>query len=107
RAQDGAGPMIAPAKRVMLLDAHGEPVASTSRGRRGIVVGGGYTGARTDRRSMQEWDPGSGSANTDTLTGLSLLRGRTRDLARNVPLAGGAISTNVTHVIGTGLRPEP
>ena len=45
-----------------------------------------------------------GSADADLLPALPELRNRSRDLARNNPLAGGAINTVVTNVIGTGRR---
>ena len=35
------------------------------------------------------------------------MRERSRDLRRNAPIATGAIATNVTNVVGTGLRLKP
>ena len=64
---------------------------------------GGYAGGKRDRRATKGWLPGEGSANADILPVLTDLRSRSRDLARNVPVAGGAIATNKTHVIGGGL----
>lgn len=64
----------------------------------------GYVGGRSDRRSMREWQPRSGSATSDQLPGLDTVRARSRDLIRNAPLAGGAISTTVTNVVGPGLK---
>lgn len=69
--------------------------------------GGGYTGARTDRRALQEWTPFAGSPDGDTLPDLETLRARSRDLVRNEPIAGGAVNTNVTSVVGVGLTPRP
>ena len=66
----------------------------------------GYLGARYDRRSMKEWRPGTGSANADTNCDLPTLRGRSRDLQRNAPIATGAINTVVTSTVGVGLRPQ-
>jgi capsid protein len=64
---------------------------------------GGYQGGMRDRRSMRNWRPWARSANEDTLPDLRDLRARSRDLARNSPLAGGALSTVVTNVVGDGL----
>ena len=72
-----------------------------------VPQAGGYTGARTDVISLQEWQPYPGSSDTDTLDDLPALRARSRDLERNSPLAAGAINTVVTNVIGTGLEPRP
>jgi capsid protein len=48
--------------------------------------------------------PADGSADADTLLDLPDLRARSRDLARNAPIATGAIATNVTNVVGDGLQ---
>jgi len=63
-----------------------------------------YVGAESERRSLRTWRPWAGSAEADILSGLGDLRGRSRDLARNAPLATGAINTNVTNVVGSGIR---
>lgn len=64
---------------------------------------GGYTGAEYSSR-LSMWQPGVGSADMDTVRNLRELRARSRDLVRNSPIGAAAISTPVTHVIGTGLR---
>ena len=64
---------------------------------------GGYNGASTGRRSLSGWYPTPADADSDTLRDLPILRGRSSDLARNAPVAGGAINTTVTKVVGTGL----
>lgn len=64
---------------------------------------GGYNGASTSRRSLAGWNPVEGDADADTLADLRTLRGRSRDLERNSPVAGGAINTTVTRTVGTGL----
>lgn len=64
---------------------------------------GGYNGASSSRRSLAGWNPMAAAADADTLRDLPALRARSSDLVRNSPVAGGAINTNVTHVIGTGL----
>jgi len=68
---------------------------------------GGYHGGSSHRASMSNWQPGSGDANADINLDLPALRSRSRDLARNAPVATGAISTNVTHTVGTGLTMQP
>lgn len=67
---------------------------------------GGYNGGRRDRRSLKAWLPGQGSADTDSLQDLPQLRGRSRDLGRNAPLAAGAVSTTAIGVVGDGLKLE-
>src|SRR4051812_46040973 len=59
---------------------------------------GGYDGGRRDRRSTKRWRPADASADADTLLDLPDLRGRARDLARNVPIATGALKTRTTNV---------
>ncbi|MDR7220349.1 phage portal protein [Aminobacter aminovorans] len=64
---------------------------------------GGYKGGKLDRRATKNWRPGGNSADADLLPELDDLRARSRDLARNLPVATGAIATNKTHVVGDGL----
>lgn len=71
------------------------------------MLTGGYTGARRDRRATQEWTVSGGSADADLLPDLETLRERSRDLERNIPLATGAIATNVSSIVGTGLKAFP
>lgn len=68
---------------------------------------GGYKGGKRDRRQTRSWRPSEGSANADTLPDLPDLRARTRDLARNMPIATGAIATVVTNAVGEGLTVAP
>ncbi len=68
-----------------------------------LALTGGYEGARTDRRGLKEYTPQGGSADTDINYDLPTLRNRSRDLARNNPIGGGAIHTVVNNVVGTGL----
>lgn len=72
-----------------------------------LTDGGSYVGGDTSRRSMRFWAARNTSADAATLPVLNKLRANTRDLARNNPLAGGAINSVVTAVVGTGLAPEP
>lgn len=70
-------------------------------------VGGGYTGGKRDRRPTRNWRPPEGSGNADTLPDLPDLRARSRDLARNMPIATGAVATVTTNVVGEGLTVAP
>lgn len=67
-----------------------------------MAMTGGYTGAGY-KENLAYWQPGVGDADGDTVRDLRELRARSRDLVRNSPIAGGAIETQVSHVIGTGL----
>lgn len=74
------------------------------RARAQFAIANAYIGARKDRRQTQEWRTSSGDADSDTLNDIPTLRERSRDLVRNNPIATGAVGTNVTNVIGTGLQ---
>lgn len=67
-----------------------------------MVVSGGYVGAGYSER-MAYWQPGVADADGDTIRDLGELRARSRDLTRNSPIAGGAIETHVSYVVGSGL----
>ena len=68
------------------------------------VGDGGYKGGRRDRRPTKRWRPAESSADADILLDLPDLRGRSRDLRRNTPIATGALATNLTNVLGDGLQ---
>lgn len=72
-------------------------------------VQGGYESASPGYGPSRYYRPGVLSADADTLPHLTTLRGQSRDLARNHPIAAGAINTNVDRIVGTGLalQPEP
>lgn len=78
----------------MRADAMRQAIASLS---------GGYNGASFTRPGLAGWRPRAGDADADTIRDLPTLRSRSRDLARNAPLASGAINTTVSNVVGTGL----
>ena len=65
---------------------------------------GGYIGGARDRRQTSRWFTFQRSADADILPNLQLLRDRSRDLARNAPLATGAVNTVVSNSVGTGLK---
>lgn len=69
---------------------------------------GTWKGASRARAALAGWNPVQGtSADQDNNADLPTLRARSRDLQRSSPLAGGAIETTVTHVVGTGLSVNP
>lgn len=72
-----------------------------------LALAGGYTGARSDRRATQEWNPRIGSADSDSVGDIPTLRGRSRDAIRNMPIATGAQNTTANAVVGWGLDPHP
>ena len=78
------------------------------RARAALAAASSYVGARRDRNALSEWSTLAASPDHDTLDGLDLLRARSRDLLRNDPIAGSAVSTKVVNVIGTGhvVRPD-
>ncbi len=65
--------------------------------------GGSYQGASVTRRETNTWNPAATDADSASVPDLARLRARSRDAVRNQPLAGGAISTTVTNVVGSGL----
>lgn len=73
------------------------------RDRAMMAVAGGYVAGRVDKRSLSAWKVSNGSADADILPDLPTIRERCRDLARNSPIASGAIAGVVNSVIGTGL----
>lgn len=68
---------------------------------------GGYVGALKSRAQTQQWRAGELGPNAALLPDLSTLRGRSQDLARNNPIARGAIGNVVTSVVGSGLQARP
>lgn len=72
-----------------------------------LALSGAYVGARYDRRQTRDWFTSRGSADADTLTDITTLRPRSRDLVRNAPIATGAINTVVQNAVGTGLALQP
>jgi lambda family phage portal protein len=71
------------------------------------AVTAAYVGASRSDRALSQWNPQIGDADSDAIYDLDILRARSRDLLRNAPLAGGAVNTVVTNVVGTGLLLEP
>lgn len=67
-----------------------------------LVLSGGYAGAGYSER-LAAWRPGVRDADGDQVGDLRELRARSRDLVRNSPIAAGAIETQVSHIVGSGL----
>lgn len=81
-----------------------------SRANSGFLLGGtGYAqhGASFRRRALAAWLPWAGSADTDIVRNIHVLRARSRDLYMSFPVGKAAIETKVNNVIGTGVRPMP
>lgn len=72
--------------------------------RLGFAFAGQFVGARKDKTSLRNFNPQAGSADSDSIGDLETLRARSRDLARNAPIARGARNTTRTNVVGAGLR---
>jgi hypothetical protein len=78
--------------------------AAMARSRFMVNFAGQYAGARYDKTSLKTFRPAAGSADADSIGDLPTLRARSRDLARNTPIARGARNTAKTNVIGPGLK---
>lgn len=64
----------------------------------------GYAGASTTKKSLRNWYPVSNSADAEMVTSLPLLRDRSADAYRNIPLATSAIETANNSIVGPGLK---
>jgi lambda family phage portal protein len=73
------------------------------RDRAMMSMAGGYIGGSMTRPALTNYRPGAGDPNEELSWDLPVLRARSRDLSRNAPIATGAINTQVTNVVGTGL----
>ncbi len=63
-----------------------------------------HTSASRTLREIASWQPVKGSADNDLLPELSTIVARSRDLARNHGVAGGAIQTLSDNIVGLGFR---
>lgn len=75
-------------------------IEAMSQGRRS------YQAASLGRRGTN-WIAGSGSADSENLSVLPILRYRSRELVRNNPYAARAIDILAGNIVGTGIRAEP
>jgi len=67
----------------------------------------GYQAAKRELAALRNLSAKSQTADADTLPNLDTIRARSRHLIMNAPLAGGAVGTVVTNVVGVGLRMSP
>jgi lambda family phage portal protein len=79
-----------------------EVALKRTKARAAMALMGGYVSASYNER-LSNYNPGNGDADADSIRDLRELRSRSRDLMRNSPIAIGAIETQVSHVVGTGL----
>lgn len=82
------------------------PVAGRERflARARMAISGGYIAGKRDRNATKSWQTADTDADSAILPDLPAMRERSQDLLRNSALAVGAIKTNITKVIGTGLK---
>jgi lambda family phage portal protein len=69
-----------------------------------MALGGGYQAADKTRRANQSGRKPEMDADSAILPDLQTLREESQNLLRNSAIAAGAIKTNVTKVVGTGLK---
>lgn len=78
--------------------------AERFRARVRMALSGGYQAADRTRRANQRGVRSEGDADSVILPDLAALREESQHAIRNSPIAGGAIRTNITKVVGTGLK---
>lgn len=69
-----------------------------------MAITGGYTGADRSRRANQHGRVPERDANSVILPDMGALREESQHLIRNNAIAAGTIKTNITKVVGTGLK---
>lgn len=83
------------------------PIRGLSRIRAKLVLksleNSGYVSGSSSRKSLRSWNPDSSSSDVDDLESLDVIRGRSRDGYRNIPLARGALRRMKTSAMATGL----
>ncbi|KJS02234.1 MAG: hypothetical protein VR65_06205 [Desulfobulbaceae bacterium BRH_c16a] len=85
------------------------PVAGARRYRQRVAMAmaGGYTGADRNRRANQKGRVREMDADSAILPDLVTLREESQHMLRNNAVAVGAVRTNITKVVGTGLKAKP
>lgn len=68
---------------------------------------GGYTGADRSRRANQAGRVPERDADSAIIPDLPTLREESQNLIRNNAIASGAVRTNVSKIVGTGLKVKP
>lgn len=81
--------------------------AERARNRLRIGAASGYHAAKRDLAALRNLSAKEQTADADALPDLATIRARSRHLIMNAPLAGGAVGTVVTNVVGSGLRMSP
>ena len=73
------------------------------------ILNTGYShhGASRVKKSMVAWPDFGGSPDDDITLNLETLRNRSRDLYMGNPIAAGALKTDRTNVVGSGLQLNP
>lgn len=89
--------MASPASKSLIVDARGNHFAAPS-------ASTAWKGASYSRDALSGWGIARGAPDDLIQRDLQALRLRSADLARNNPLAAGAIATKAQGVIGTGLE---
>lgn len=78
--------------------------AKRMHARMAMATAAGYFGGSRSRRQTKDWTPGGTDPDSILADDREDLVDRSLDLERNSPIARGALNTNVTAVVGTGLR---
>jgi lambda family phage portal protein len=81
--------------------------AQRARHRLRIGAASGYQAAKRELAALRNLTAHAQTADADALPNLETIRARSRALIMNAPLAGGAVGTVVTNVVGSGLRLSP
>jgi lambda family phage portal protein len=93
-----------------LLDraiAYVAPAWGSQRARLRVGAASGYDAAKRELAAFRNMVARSQTADADALPNLEEMHARSRKLIMNAPLAGGAVGTVVTNVVGVGLRMSP
>ena len=72
-----------------------------------MAMAGGYTAADKTRRANQAGSRRETDADSAILPDLRTLREESQNMLRNSAIAVGAVKTNITKVVGTGLKVKP
>lgn len=72
-----------------------------------MAMAGGYTAADKTRRANQAGSRCETDADSAILPDLRTLREESQNMLRNSAIAVGAVKTNITKVVGTGLKVKP
>lgn len=77
------------------------------RDRARLSMASGYDAAKRELAALRNLSATAQTGDGDILPNLDVQRARSRKLIMNAPLAGGAVATTVTNVVGRGLRMSP